>query len=45
VRAAASLPWSNGPVEGQVNRLKLLKRRMYGRASFDLLRAHVRVAA
>lgn len=45
VRAAASLPWSNGPVEGQVNRLKLLKRRMYGRASFDLLRAHVLAAA
>jgi transposase len=45
VHAAASLPWSNGPVEGQVNRLKLLKRRMYGRASFDLLRAHVLAAA
>jgi len=33
--------WSNGPVEGQVNRLKLLKRQMYGRASFPLLRARV----
>ena len=38
VRAALSLGWSNGPVEGQVNRLKLLKRQMYGRAGFDLLR-------
>lgn len=34
-------PWSNGPVEGQVNRLKLIKRQMYGRANFDLLRARV----
>ncbi|WP_412766691.1 transposase [Ureibacillus terrenus] len=32
------LPWSNGPVEGQINRLKTLKRLMYGRASFHLLR-------
>jgi transposase len=38
VKAALSLEWSNGPVEGQVNRLKLLKRPMYGRAGFDLLR-------
>ena len=38
VRAALSLEWGNGPVEGQVNRLKLLKRQMYGRAGFDLLR-------
>ncbi len=47
VRAAMSRPWSNGPVEGQVNRLKFLKRSMYGRAGFDLLRARVlhRVAA
>ncbi|MGG6270950.1 hypothetical protein ACQ4M3_42090 [Leptolyngbya sp. AN03gr2] len=37
VKAALILPWSNGQVEGQVNRLKLLKRQMYGRASFDLL--------
>ena len=41
VRAALSQPWSNGPVEGQVNRLKLLKRQMYGRANFDLLRSRV----
>ena len=30
--------WSNGPVEGQITRLKLLKRQMYGRAKLDLLR-------
>jgi transposase len=41
VEAALSLEWSNGQVEGQVNRLKFLKRQMYGRASFDLLRARV----
>jgi transposase len=45
VRAALSLPWSNGPAEGQVNRLKLLKRQMYGRAKFDLLRSRVLHAA
>lgn len=33
--------WSNGQLEGQVNRLKLVKRMMYGRANFDLLRARV----
>jgi transposase len=33
--------WSNGQLEGQVNRLKLVKRMMYGRAKFDLLRARV----
>lgn len=41
VEAALHLPWSNGPVEGQVHRLKLIKRQMYGRASFDLLRLRV----
>jgi transposase len=45
VRAALSQPWSNGPVEGQVNRLKMLKRQMYGRAKFDLLRSRVLHAA
>jgi transposase len=45
VRAALSQPWSNGPVEGQVNRLKMLKRTMYGRAKFDLLRSRVLHAA
>ena len=38
VKAAIELPWSNGQIEGQVNRLKLLKRQMYGRANLDLLR-------
>ena len=41
VRAAVSWEWSNGQTEGQVNRLKMLKRQMYGRANFDLLRARV----
>jgi len=45
VRAAIVEPWSNGPVEGQVNRLKLIKRSMYGRAGFDLLRQRVLHAA
>ena len=45
VRAAMAEPWSNGPVEGQVNRLKLIKRSMYGRAKFDLLRQRVLHAA
>jgi transposase len=43
VTAGLSLSWSNGQVEGQVNRLKLIKRSMYGRASFDLLRHRVLV--
>jgi transposase len=38
---AIKQPWSNGPTEGQVNRLKFLKRQMYGRASFGLLRLRV----
>jgi transposase len=38
VEAALSLPYSNGQTEGQVNRLKLIKRSMCGRASFELLR-------
>lgn len=41
VHAALCYPWSQGQTEGQVNRLKLLKRQMYGRASFDLLRRRV----
>jgi transposase len=41
VKAALILPWSNGQVEGQVNRLKTIKRQMYGRAGFDLLRRRV----
>lgn len=45
VKAALSLPWSNGQTEGQINKLKLIKRQMYGRASFDLLRHRVLGAA
>lgn len=45
MRAAIAEPWSNGQVEGQVNRLKLIKRSMYGRAKFDLLRQRVLHAA
>ena len=41
VRAALTEPWSIGQVEGQVNRLKVIKRDMYGRAGFDLLRCRV----
>jgi hypothetical protein len=44
VRAALSLPESNGQVEGQINRLKFIKRSMYGRANFDLLRQRVLAA-
>jgi transposase len=45
VLAALQQPWSNGPVEGHVHRLKLIKRSMYGRANFDLLRLRVVNAA
>jgi len=41
VKAALSLPWNQGQVEGQITRLKFLKRQMYGRAHFDLLRSRV----
>ena len=41
VRTSLSLPWSQGPVEGAINKLKLIKRSMYGRANFDLLRTRV----
>ena len=41
VAAAVTTSWSNGQVEGQINRLKMIKRQMYGRAGFDLLRARV----
>jgi len=41
VHNALLLSWSNGQVEGQVHRLKLIKRQMYGRANFDLLRKRV----
>jgi transposase len=41
VEAALRLPYSTGPVEGAINRLKLMKRSGYGRAGFDLLRLRV----
>jgi len=45
VRAALTMPWSSGQAEGQINRLKLLKRQMYGRANLDLLRRRTLLAA
>ena len=45
VRAALEYEWSQGQVEGQVHRLKMIKRQMYGRAKLDLLRARVMCAA
>ena len=45
VQAGLSLPYSNGVLEGQINRLKLIKRSMYGRAKFDFLRLRVLCAA
>lgn len=45
IKAALTLPYSNGPVEGQVNRLKFIKRSMYGRGGFELLRQRVLSAA
>ena len=41
VAAAVETPWSTGQVEGQINRLKMIKGQMYGRAGFELLRARV----
>ncbi|WP_235777142.1 transposase [Rhizobium mesoamericanum] len=41
VQAALTLPWSTGPVEGKINKLKLIKRSMYGRAGMDLLRSRI----
>lgn len=41
VRAALTEPWSNGQTEGQITKLKLIKRQMYGRAGIDLLRARL----
>ena len=45
VRAALTLPWSNAQAEGQVTKLKLLKRSMYGRAKLDLLRRRLLLVA
>src|SRR5260370_4889847 len=41
VRNGLTLPWSSGVVEGTVNRIKMIKRQMYGRAGFPLLRKRV----
>ena len=41
VRNAIAEPWSNGQVEGQINKLKTSKRSMYGRASLELPRARL----
>ncbi|MGI5478688.1 ISL3 family transposase [Streptomyces lavendofoliae] len=45
VIAGLTLPWSSGAVEGHVNRIKMLKRQMYGRAGFSLLRKRVLLAS
>ena len=41
ISAALELPWTTSPVEGQISRLKMLKRQMFGRAKLDLLEARV----
>ncbi len=45
INAALDLPWTTSPVEGQISRIKMLKRTMYGRAGFELLRGRVLHAA
>ena len=45
INAALSLPWTTSPVEGQISRIKMIKRTMYGRAGFTLLRSRVLHAA
>ena len=45
VRAAITEPWSTSPVEGQINRLKTIKRQMYGRSGYPLLRKRLLAAA
>ena len=45
VEAALSMPWTTSPAEGQISRIKMIKRTMYGRAGFELLRARVLNAA
>jgi transposase len=45
VQAAVTVPWSQGPIEGQINRLKRLKRQMFGRARLDLLARRFLLAA
>jgi hypothetical protein len=41
VELSITTPWSNGPIEGHIKRLKAIKRQMYGRAGFELLKARV----
>ncbi len=45
IQAALTIGWSNGQTEGHVNKLKLLKRQMYGHARFDLLRCRLLLAS
>jgi transposase len=45
VLAGLKLPWSQGQTEGQVTKLKLIRRQMYGRGKFDLVRKRVLMAA
>jgi transposase len=45
VQAAVTLPWSQGPIEGHINRLKMLNRQMFGRARLDLLARRFPLAA
>ncbi|GGS23256.1 hypothetical protein GCM10010252_72990 [Streptomyces aureoverticillatus] len=42
--AGLTFPWNSGVVEGHINRIKMLKRQMFGRASFALLRRRVLLA-
>lgn len=44
VKAGLSMQWNSGRVEGHVNRVKMIKRQMYGRANLDLLRKRVLLA-
>jgi transposase len=44
VTAGLTMPYSSGPVEGHVNRIKMIKRQMYGRANPDLLRKRILLA-
>ena len=44
VIASLTLPWNSGVVEGHVNRIKMFKRQMFGRAGFQLLRKRVLLA-
>jgi transposase len=45
LRAGVELEWSTGPVEGAINRLKMIKRTMFGRAGFPLLQRRVLLAS